>query len=703
MRPIFSRSALLLALALASSCGDSDLTQILVEIDAAEDVRADATLLRLQIEARSAGGTFGIVRGDTDRPIVVDPESWPRVHVLAPLGDDVTREYRLTAQALSDVGGVVGEVRAQSGYVDGETRVLRLFIPGGECVGVTCPDDRTCRQGLCSEITPIPPEELPRRGEEGMDAGAPPTDGGGDGGEACDPESIECETENACEVARVDCSSGEPVCVVEPAEMGTECRASTGECDPAEVCDGESPFCPEDAFAELGTECAEGFCSGPVCGPCVAGEVCTDPGNPCAVGSIVCDPETGSPSCGDLGPADPGTVCRMAAGACDLPEVCEGTTCPEDAKVEAGTPCRDAVGLCDVAESCDGTSDACPADAFRGAGEECRAGSGLCDPAESCSGMGPTCPADVRLAEGAVCRPAASECDAPEVCVAGSDGAVACQDDAFAGFGTPCADGSQTCDGAGMCVDSNCGDPCDTGKPCETGVIDCSSGEPSCVPSGFRGPDVICRPAAGQCDVAEACTGTSADCPVDAFAPATTECRPAAGVCDVAESCTGTGPSCPSDAVADATVTCRERNGQCDVAERCDGSSRSCPTDRFASSTTVCRAPEGGCDVAEICTGTSPSCPDDAIRPSGYVCRAANLAGCDFVESCDGDSRSCPDDDFVPTGRDCQGRSAPYAGICVDGPRTTPHICADLVVSEVRPPYSKRAQISRPTASVPSG
>src|SRR5439155_26841938 len=62
------------------------------------------------------------------------------------------------------------------------------------------------------------------------------------------------------------------------------------------------------------------------------------------------------------------TVCRAAAGVCDVQETCTGSspTCPADAKSTA--VCRASAGICDVAESCDGVGDNCPADGFVTAG-----------------------------------------------------------------------------------------------------------------------------------------------------------------------------------------------------------------------------------------------------------------------------------------------------------------------------------------------
>jgi hypothetical protein len=59
----------------------------------------------------------------------------------------------------------------------------------------------------------------------------------------------------------------------------------------------------------------------------------------------------------------------------------------------------------------------------------------------------------------------------------------------------------------------------------------------------FSASGTVCRSAAGLGDVAEACDGSSVDCPADGFASTVTVCRSVAGVCDVAENCTGSGPS----------------------------------------------------------------------------------------------------------------------------------------------------------------
>lgn len=681
------RSSVVLALAALSTvaaCGGDPVTQILVEIDAADDVKARASFVRLRIEAAAAGGTFAPVSELGDVTIPVASADWPRVHVLAPVEGDATRIYRVTARALDTDFRTVAEARRQSGYVARETRVLRVFIPGGACLDVTCPDDRTCDQGLCLEVPMIPPELLPRPGDDvdgGTDAGM--EDGGGDGG-TCDPTSIECEAEGACETAEVSCESGEPVCVRTPRSADTVCRAAEGECDAEELCDGTSPVCPADAAVPFGTECSTGFCFGQTCGTCTPGGSC-DTGNPCEVGEIECG-EDGTPTCTPMRAADPGTVCRESLGACDMAETCQDTTCPPDARVAAGETCRGATGPCDAAETCDGTSPLCPTDAFRPASTECRASQGACDPAETCSGSGPTCPADTISPLGTVCRSAGDNtCDVSEVC----DGSArSCPTNVFAPFGTSCGfNPSFVCDGAGNCAESSCGATCDTGRPCEVGVIECMDSGPVCVSKGFRDRGEVCRPANGSCDVAETCTGDSLDCPSDGFAPSTTQCRPAAGACDAPESCSGTSPNCPADQLRPSTHVCRAATpGSCDRAELCSGSSIACPNDTFLPNGSVCRPASAECDLPEVCSGTSASCPTDGFRPAGALCRMGNHPSCDYPEECTGTSSTCPADVAVEAGEDCM-RPMGYGGVCAAATSTpdgSPHRCMDLVISEVR-------------------
>src|SRR5206468_9616790 len=110
--------------------------------------------------------------------------------------------------------------------------------------------------------------------------------------------------------------------------------------------------------------------------------------------------------------------------------------------------------------------------------------------------------------------------------------------------------------------------------------------------------------------------GTSNSC-VDVFSPASTVCRTSAGQCDVAENCTGTSGACPADGFASSATTCTgvSQGGACDNTDHCSGTNNTC-VDGFKPSTTECRASAGQCDVAEDCTGTSGACPGGAFASS---------------------------------------------------------------------------------------
>ncbi|MFM7142225.1 MAG: hypothetical protein ACKO2K_09980, partial [Alphaproteobacteria bacterium] len=294
---------------------------------------------------------------------------------------------------------------------------------------------------------------------------------------------------------------------------------------------------------------------------------------------------------GDFAPTS--TRCRTASGACDVEDFCNGSgSCP-DKKKAAGTQCRAASGACDLAESCDGTSKSCPADVVKTAGTVCRAANpdNSCDVTEVCNGSSKSCPLNGFKPVGAAC----------------ADDGNACTRDVCASQAIP---------------------------PDNIVIVTCGH------PAGNAG--AICRAKRGDCDVAEACNGSSASCPADAFVSSGTVCRAAAGACDVAEACTGSAAACPTDKFAVAGSTCRAANGLCDVAETCSGASKDCPVDGFKPSGTQCRAAAGVCDKADVCKGTEASCRDRKVA-AGTVCRPASGGDvCDVAEVCDGANKACP-------------------------------------------------------------
>lgn len=135
------------------------------------------------------------------------------------------------------------------------------------------------------------------------------------------------------------------------------------------------------------------------------------------------------------------------------------------------------------------------------------------------------------------------------------------------------------------------GEQCDDVNPF---AFDCCSG--SCVldaaGSSCAGDFLPCT--ADVCDGAGTCTHPAA--------PAGTICRPAAGPCDAAETCDGSTPVCPANLAVPAGTICRPTTGPCDAAETCDGSTPVCPADIAPDSDG-----DGIADVCDLCPSGTPA------------------------------------------------------------------------------------------------
>jgi FG-GAP repeat protein len=107
-------------------------------------------------------------------------------------------------------------------------------------------------------------------------------------------------------------------------------------------------------------ECSSGFCTDGVCCNTACGG--GDPSD-----CQACSVAAGAAVDGTCAPRPATAICRAAAGACDVPDHCTGTTtaCPADGRVPSGAVCRPAASSCDLVESCGASSAACPANAFK--------------------------------------------------------------------------------------------------------------------------------------------------------------------------------------------------------------------------------------------------------------------------------------------------------------------------------------------------
>ncbi len=386
--------------------------------------------------------------------------------------------------------------------------------------------------------------------------------------------------------------------------LGTTCRAATGPCDVAEVCDGATNACPGDTFASASLECRA------AAGGCDVAEHCPGTGPACPADALV----------------GASVVCRAPAGTCDVAEACTGTdaACPADGFMASSAVCRPPAGACDVAETCTGTGPACPPNVLVAASVVCRPPAGACDVAEACTGTAAACPADAFMPSSVTCRPSAGGCDVDEACTGSG---AACPPDVLVGAAVVCRSSAGACDLDEVCTGTDAACPADLLVPAT----------------------VVCRPSAGLCDVAETCTGGDPTCPPDALMSASVVCRAAAGACDVDEACTGTDAACPADGFMPSTVVCRAATGVCDPEEACTGGDADCPSDAFAPDGTPC-ADGVGCNGDELCAtgacaaGTPPLCEDtdvcttDACEEPG-TCSFTPIAGCcvEDAECDDGD------------------------------------------------------------------
>jgi len=165
-------------------------------------------------------------------------------------------------------------------------------LPRRLCIDGSC-QESLCGDGYVDEEN-VPPEEC--------------DDGNSVEGDGCDNDcayschgDIECDDGHDCTNDRCNIWSSH-TCTSTASPATTLCRASMGDCDAAEYCNGVDADCPTD----------------------------------------ILHPST--------------RVCRPASGECDQAETCTGTStaCPADALSPAGTPCDDGDDCTDEDE-CDGS------------------------------------------------------------------------------------------------------------------------------------------------------------------------------------------------------------------------------------------------------------------------------------------------------------------------------------------------------------
>ena len=204
--------------------------------------------------------------------------------------------------------------------------------------------------------------------------------------------------------------------------------------------------------------------------------------------------------------------------------------------------------------------------------------------------------------------------------------------DAGLALGSTCTTGDQ-------CNSGNCADLVCCNETCLGSCEACSTaaGATTNGTCDLLGSSVVCRASAGECDVAESCTGAVVNCPVDGFASPGSSCGSATDDdCTNPDTCNSTGTCLANHEVA--TTPCTDTDAtDCDDAQ-CDGGGGCAQAGGIELSSHVCRVSVDSCDLADNCGGTvGGACPSDVLVADGTQ---GSPTCAPYV--CDGSMTSCP-------------------------------------------------------------
>ncbi|RMH43866.1 MAG: hypothetical protein D6689_03830 [Deltaproteobacteria bacterium] len=300
-------------------------------------------------------------------------------------------------------------------------------------------------------------------------------------------------------------------------------------------------------------------------------------------------------------------VAAAALAACfDAPKPACAFLCGSDGACPDGYACA-ADGWCkradvDPAFQCDPTVPP-PIDAASADGAAADAAGGI-DGAPGPDAAAPD--AAPPAPDAAAPDAAAPDAAVPDAAVPDAAAPDAAAPDAGLALGSACTINGECNSGFcsdGVCCDAACDGPCDA---CKASLGATADGTCTLV-SG-----VTCRPSAGDCDVAETCDGTSADCPADQFVAAGTSCPdPDPTDCMGTAQCDGMG-TCSATAPLAAGTPCgagiAEPTCNPDV---CDDAGVCTDVPAAMDETACAEQPNGDC-CGGVCTdtsGTGGTCP----------------------------------------------------------------------------------------------
>jgi hypothetical protein len=384
-------------------------TEVLLEIDAEEQVQDRLASLQVDIRGGGPDDAYADYTGD-DSPPLTNP-TFP-LHVgLMPRSHDAQRRYLVTVTAYDDAGGVVAQARLAGGYVAGALRFARIVLEDSCYRHKSCEsaeEARTCRQGTCVEAV-LSPESLsedPKHPTQ-VPAGAP------------EPEEPDAAP-------------------VVPAVDGGSSDAS-------------------DAALDAGDSAADASTDAPQCvGVCRPGQQEMQPCGNCGTRARTCSEtcEWGAyGSCEHVGMCKPGEKEERACGNCGM----------------ASYVCSDSCGWAQVS-SCSGSGE-CPANVSESepcgnCGQRTRSCGASCGWGQygSCAGEGPCAPGAVTTQPCGKCgtqsRTCAASCSWPSYGECTNQGVCTPGEDRPCNSGvTNCSMGIQTCSascGWGACRPRSC-------------------------------------------------------------------------------------------------------------------------------------------------------------------------------------------------------------------------------------------------------
>ncbi len=291
---------------------------------------------------------------------------------------------------------------------------------------------------------------------------------------------------------------------------------------------------------------------------------------------------------------------------------------------EIGDQCRSNAECCH--RYCDSVSSTClcpagltcnPSGQCREPGDNCRANADCCLGVCTTDTFQCACPSGVPgCSDSGQCREVGDNCSASAECCSGfCDSTFHC--------GT-CPPATELC--RGSCIPL-----CQTTNPCAISVCSALTGQCELLPAN-RG--AVCRPAASECDLPEACTGATIECPSDQFTPTGTPCTSDDNPC-TNDVCNGQG-ACTHPPLA-AGVPCSSDNNEC-TADVCNAtgqcthpplSNTPCGTGQTCCNGVCCAAGTGCVNGRCGCPSTTPN-----FCATSNTCLAACTVGSFDATTC---------------------------------------------------------------------